>query len=68
MPFASGRRTVVTDELVRCFADILYTGFTSGMEADLDRIESGERTWQKIVGSFHKTFASDLARLFRSVV
>jgi DNA topoisomerase-1 len=32
------------------------------MEADLDRIESGEREWRRVVKSFHDVFAADLAK------
>ena len=53
---------IVTDQLVAHFKDILDTDFTAGMEADLDRIESGEREWRRVVKSFHDVFSADLAR------
>jgi DNA topoisomerase-1 len=53
---------IVTDQLVAHFKEILDTDFTAGMEADLDRIESGERKWRKVVKSFHDVFAADLER------
>jgi DNA topoisomerase I len=53
---------IVTDQLVAHFKDILDTAFTAGMEADLDRIESGERQWRRVVKSFHDVFAADLER------
>jgi DNA topoisomerase-1 len=53
---------IVTDQLVAHFQDILDTDFTAGMEADLDRIESGEREWRRVVKSFHDVFSVDLAR------
>ncbi len=53
---------IVTDQLVAHFKDILDTDFTAGMEADLDRIENGEREWRRVVKSFHDVFAADLAK------
>jgi len=53
---------IVTDQLVEHFKDILDTDFTAGMEADLDRIENGERKWRKVVESFHDVFSADLTR------
>jgi len=53
---------IVTDQLVEHFQDILDTAFTAGMEADLDRIESGQRQWRRVVKSFHDVFAVDLAK------
>jgi DNA topoisomerase-1 len=53
---------IVTEQLVAHFKDILDTDFTAGMEADLDRIENGEREWRRVVKSFHDVFAADLAR------
>ena len=53
---------IVTDQLVQHFQDILDTAFTAGMEADLDRIESGERKWRRVVKSFHDVFSVDLAK------
>jgi DNA topoisomerase-1 len=53
---------IVTDQLVAHFGDIINTDFTSSMEADLDRIESGERKWGKVVKTFHDVFAADLGK------
>ena len=53
---------VVTDQLVEHFKEILDTDFTAGMEADLDRIENGEREWRRVVKSFHDVFSKDLAK------
>ncbi|MFN0007595.1 MAG: type I DNA topoisomerase [Planctomycetota bacterium] len=53
---------IVTDQLVLHFQDILDTDFTAGMEADLDRIESGQKPWRRVVKSFHNVFAADLAK------
>jgi len=53
---------VVIDLLTEHFEDILNTDFTAGMERDLDRIENGERAWEKVVKAFHEPFAKDLAK------
>lgn len=53
---------IVTDQLVLHFQDILDTDFTAGMEADLDRIESGQKQWRRVVKSFHNVFSVDLAK------
>jgi DNA topoisomerase-1 len=53
---------IVTDQLVEHFQEILDTDFTAGMEADLDRIESGEREWRRVVKSFHDVFSVDLEK------
>jgi DNA topoisomerase-1 len=58
---------IVTDQLVQHFGDIINTDFTSSMEADLDRIENGERKWEKVVKSFHDVFAHDLGRAEKSM-
>jgi DNA topoisomerase-1 len=53
---------IVTDQLVLHFADMINTDFTSSMEEDLDRVESGERNWRTVVQGFHEVFSSDLER------
>ena len=53
---------IVTDQLVANFGDVINTDFTSSMEADLDRIESGEKAWEKVVRSFHDVFVADLEK------
>jgi DNA topoisomerase-1 len=58
---------IVTDQLVQHFKDILDTDFTAGMEADLDRIESGQRKWRRVVKSFHDVFSVDLAKAERDM-
>ncbi|MBI5364358.1 MAG: type I DNA topoisomerase, partial [Planctomycetes bacterium] len=51
---------IVTQQLVLHFGDVINTDFTSSMEADLDRIESGEKKWAGVVKVFHDVFISDL--------
>jgi DNA topoisomerase-1 len=53
---------IVTQQLVKHFGDVINTEFTSSMEADLDRIESGQKKWEGVVRKFHQVFSSDLAR------
>jgi DNA topoisomerase-1 len=53
---------IVTDQLVDHFGDLINTDFTSSMEADLDRIESGELKWASVVKSFHDVFVNDLEK------
>ena len=51
---------IVTDQLVSCFADMINTDFTAGMEESLDRVESGELPWRDVVQQFYVLFAKDL--------
>jgi DNA topoisomerase-1 len=53
---------IVTDQLVGHFANMINTEFTAGMEAKLDKIESGELKWREVVGNFHELFVEDLER------
>jgi DNA topoisomerase-1 len=42
------------------FPDLFDTSFTAQMEDELDKVESGEDTWQKVVQDFYKPFKEDL--------
>ncbi|HSJ33123.1 MAG TPA: type I DNA topoisomerase [Longimicrobiales bacterium] len=42
--------------LVKIFPDVFSVGFTSGMEAELDRVEEGELQWQKVLQDFYVPF------------
>ena len=53
---------IVTDRLVDHFGDLINTDFTSRMESNLDRIESGEMPWASVVQDFHDIFVEDLER------
>ena len=53
---------VVTDLLREHFPDIVDVAFTAAMERDLDRIETGDRDWQAVLGAFYGPFATLLAR------
>ena len=52
----------VTDLLVQNFPDIFEVEFTARMESDLDKIETGEDEWVKVVREFYSPFAADLGR------
>jgi DNA topoisomerase I len=53
---------IVTEQLVGHFGDLINTDFTSQMEADLDRIESGDLPWGEVVQEFNVPFTRDLER------
>jgi DNA topoisomerase-1 len=42
------------------FPDIFDTGFTALMEEELDKVEGGEDTWQKVVRDFYAPFKEAL--------
>jgi DNA topoisomerase I len=47
--------------LIHVFPDIFSVGFTSGMEAELDRIEEGELDWRGVLRDFYVPFQLSLA-------
>jgi len=53
---------IVTDLLIQHFPNIVNVGFTAHMEADLDRIASGDEAWVEIVREFYGPFAEQVAR------
>ena len=52
--------TVVTDQLVKHFADIFDVAYTARMEEELDEVEEGKRTWVEALDEFYTKFAKDL--------
>ncbi|MGH7507578.1 MAG: type I DNA topoisomerase, partial [Longimicrobiales bacterium] len=46
--------------LVRVFPDLFSVDFTSGMEAELDRIEEGELEWRGVLAHFYGPFQEKL--------
>lgn len=48
--------TVVTDFLVKYFADILDYQFTAKVEAEFDEIATAKLQWQKMIADFYKPF------------
>ncbi|KXG77598.1 DNA topoisomerase 1 [Fervidicola ferrireducens] len=51
---------IVTEILKEYFSDIVDLDFTAEMENQLDKIESGEENWQRIVESFYEPFKEKL--------
>jgi DNA topoisomerase-1 len=49
--------------MVKQFPDVFDVGFTSAMEGELDKIEEGERSWQRVLSDFYKPFAQSLAKV-----
>jgi DNA topoisomerase-1 len=47
---------IVNDILVKHFADFINVDFTARMEADLDRVASGEREWVPMLQEFYGPF------------
>jgi DNA topoisomerase-1 len=54
--------TLVNDLLVEAFPDIMDVDFTAAMEADLDKVEEGERNWRELLGGFYQPFRGSLER------
>ena len=51
---------VVTDLLVKNFAEIFDPAYTARLEEELDEIEEGKETWTDALGGFYKKFSKDL--------
>jgi DNA topoisomerase-1 len=51
---------LINDKLVKHFDTIMNTGFTAGMEKDLDKIEDGEAKWVDVLREFYTAFSGDL--------
>jgi DNA topoisomerase I len=51
---------VVTDLLVKNFADIFDVEYTARLEESLDEIEEGKEKWTDALADFYKKFAKDL--------
>ncbi|MBI5955766.1 MAG: topoisomerase DNA-binding C4 zinc finger domain-containing protein, partial [Chloroflexi bacterium] len=51
---------IVNDQLVKHFPEIVDLGFTAQMEADLDRIASGEAQWVPVLKEFYQPFKATL--------
>jgi DNA topoisomerase I len=46
----------VATVLIHVFPDVFSVGFTSGMEAELDRVEEGELDWRGVLQDFYVPF------------
>jgi DNA topoisomerase-1 len=51
---------VVTDLLVKNFAEIFDPAYTARLEEELDEIGEGKEPWKQALGDFYKKFAKDL--------
>ncbi len=47
---------IVTDFLIKHFADVVDYDFTANAESSFDRIAKGEEQWQKMIADFYKDF------------
>ena len=51
---------MVTDLLVKNFAEIFDPAYTARLEEELDEIEEGKEKWTDALGGFYKKFSKDL--------
>jgi DNA topoisomerase-1 len=51
---------LVNDLLVEHFPDVIEVGFTARMEADLDRVASGDEEWANVIKGFYGPFEADV--------
>jgi DNA topoisomerase-1 len=51
---------LVNDLLVENFPDVIEVGFTARMEAELDRIASGDEQWVNVIEEFYGPFEQDV--------
>lgn len=58
MPTELGQ--IVTEILKEYFSDIVDLDFTAEMENQLDKVESGEENWQRIIENFYGPFQEKL--------
>ncbi len=49
--------------LEKSFPDIFETDFTARMETELDKVETGEDNWRRVVEQFYRPFSRDLEAL-----
>lgn len=55
---------LVVDFLVQYFPKVMELPFTAHLEADLDAIANGEKSWQPVIREFYVPFAADLAKTY----
>ena len=53
---------LVNSLLVVSFPEIVDSGFTAKMEADLDHVEDGTEDWRKLLGAFYAPFKLELEK------
>jgi DNA topoisomerase-1 len=61
--FPSALGESVEKVMIRQFPDVFNVGFTSAMEDQLDKVEDGQRGWQRVLSDFYKPFAKTLERV-----
>lgn len=49
--------------LINYFSDIINVKFTATMESKLDKIESGEESWEEVLDTFYQLLLDDMNRL-----
>ena len=52
---------IVNSLIVEFFPDIVNVKFTANVESELDRIETGEADWVKVIDQFYKPFEKEVA-------
>lgn len=52
---------LVNDIITEHFPNVVDTGFTAQMEAELDQIAAGEQPWVGVISEFYKPFAEQVA-------
>lgn len=58
---------IIADQfLTDFFSNIINIKFTATMESELDKIESGEHGWQKILNVFYQSLINDINRLIQN--
>lgn len=58
---------VVNNLLTGSFSDVVDYNFTARMEEDLDKVETGNKDWVKLIGDFYETFKKDIAKASTSM-
>lgn len=58
---------IVTDLLKGHFPDVVDIGFTAMLEAELDLIAEGKKSWQEVIKTFYEPFAATLAQKEKTV-
>ncbi|MBT1248081.1 MULTISPECIES: type I DNA topoisomerase [unclassified Thermosipho (in: thermotogales)] len=53
---------VVEDFLTKKFPEIVDKNFTATMEAELDKIETGEKQWKNVLNEFYSDFSKYLSK------
>ncbi|OQX80785.1 MAG: DNA topoisomerase I [Candidatus Omnitrophica bacterium 4484_70.1] len=57
----------VSQLLVENFSDVINEKFTAQMEEDLDKVEEGKVSWQKILENFYPSFKESIDRAIQKI-